>query len=135
MTARFLTGSVLLPVLLLLSLVSCGVEAEQFDEGTVKRAGDYEVSMNVDPNPPSAGGTAEMTFEVRKNGHPLEEAKPRLVTDMPKMPMNTPAVPLESDGPGRWKANVKFPMAGGWAATMTLPSGGDEVSFEFDVAP
>ncbi len=136
---RIGVGSVLLPALVFLSLVACNIEAEPVDTGTAEQAGKLEVSMDAEPNPPKTGEMAELTFTVLKDGEPAEalEAEPRLTVDMPKMPMGLPEVPLEAAGPGQWRASVRFPMAGGWAATLALPSDGgeEEVTFEFDVAP
>ncbi len=136
---RIGVGSVLLPALLFLSLVACNIEAEPVDSQAVERAGELEASMEADPNPPRTGEPAELTFTVLRDGEPVEdlEPSPRLTVDMPKMPMGLPEVPLEAAGPGQWRANAQFPMAGGWAATLALPSDGgeDEVTFEFDVAP
>lgn len=135
---RIAVGSVLLPTLLLF-LVACNIEAEPVDTGAVEQAGDLEASMEAEPNPPRTGEAAELTFTVLKDGESAEDlaAAPRLTVDMPKMPMGLPEVPLEDAGSGQWRANVEFPMAGGWAATLALPSGGgeEEVTFEFDVAP
>jgi hypothetical protein len=138
---RIGVGGILLPALLFLSLVACGnIEAKPADTGTAERAGEYEVSMDMEPNPPRTGQPADFTFTVLKAGEPVEtsEVTPRLVLDMPKMPMGLPEVPLEATGSGQWRAkNVQFPMVGGWAATLALPSGDEEesVTFEFDVAP
>ncbi len=136
---RIGVGSVLLPALLFLSLVACNIEAEPVDTQTVERAGELEASMEAEPNPPKTGEMAELTFTVLRDGEPAEdlEPSPRLTVDMPKMPMGLPEVPLEAAGPGQWRANARFPMAGGWAATLVLASDGgeDEVTFEFDVAP
>jgi hypothetical protein len=139
--ARMRVGSIiLLPTLLFLSLMACSVKPKPVDSATVKRAGEYEASMDANPNPPKTGELADLTFTVLKDGEPAEnlETPPRLTVDMPKMPMNLPEVPLEDAGSGQWRAkDVRFPMAGGWAATLALPSGGGEedVTFEFDVAP
>ncbi len=136
---RIGVGGVLLPALLFLSLVACNIQADPVDTGAVKQAGELEVSMEAQPNPPRTGEMNELTFNVRKDGEPAEasEVSPRLTVDMPKMPMSLPEVPLEATEPGQWRANVEFPMAGGWAATLALPSNGEEeeVSFEFDSAP
>lgn len=67
-----------------------------------------------------------------------EQATVELSVDMPKMSMNLPQVPLQSDGAGHWRAQINFPMAGGWAATLrvnaqdTVPA---EATFQFDVGP
>ena len=130
---------ILLPALLFLGLVGCNIEAESVDSQAVEQAGEFEASMEAEPNPPRTGEPAELTFTVLQDGDPVEtlKAPPRLTVDMPKMPMGLPEVPLEAAGPGQWRANVEFPMAGGWAATLALPSGDGEESviFEFDVAP
>ena len=137
--ARIGAGGILLSALLFLSLVGCNIEAEPADSQTAEQAGEFEASMEVEPNPPRTGEPAELTFTVLQDGEPAEalEAPPRLTVDMPKMPMGLPEVPLEAAGPGQWRANVEFPMAGGWAAMLALPSGdrGESVTFEFDVAP
>lgn len=133
--ARIWVGGVLLPALLLAGLTACDVQAERFEGEEPQRAGEFEVSMNVDPNPPKTGEPAEFAFEVTKGGEPVGASeKPRLMVDMPEMPMNTPEVPLDSAGDGRWTGEVEFPMAGDWAATLVLPSG-EETAFEFEVSP
>jgi len=129
-----LVGSLALPALLFLAFVGCGVEAERFNAGKTVRAGEFEVSMNPDPNPPKSGRPVLFTFEIRREGDPFEGTAPRLTVDMPDMPMNLPEVPLEPAGAGRWEARIQLPMAGEWVATLELPSG-DRARFEFDVAP
>lgn len=135
-STRFVAGSVLLPAALIISLAACTVQAEKLDT-TAKQVGDVTVSMNVTPNPPKSGTTAELTIAVMRTGKPISssEGAPHLKVDMPKMPMNLPEVPLRPAGEGRWKADVKFPMAGGWAATVSVPPKQDTVTFQFDVGP
>lgn len=134
---RLAVGSVLLPTALAAGLAGCTVQAERYDASATKQAGDATVSMDVQPNPPKSGTTATLTFAVMKGGKPVSSAEgaPQLKVDMPKMSMTFPEVPLEPAGEGRWKATVKFPMAGGWAATLAVPPKQEAATFEFDVGP
>lgn len=131
-------AALLLAVMLLVG--GCGARPQPFENGTAKQAGDAEIALSLEPNPPRAGKDVELTFTVKRAGEPVppEELPVEAVVDMPKMPMNLPAVKLQADGPGRLRARYRFPMAGGWMVDLRLRQrSGDlaTVRFQFDVAP
>jgi hypothetical protein len=123
-----------------LFLLGCGVKAKPFANGTVQQAGPVEVALTLDPNPPRAGKETLLTFQIRRGGQPVapEDVKCELVVDMPKMPMNLPALAVQAAGPGTMQARYAFPMAGGWTATLkvSLKDGSQGAArFAFDVGP
>ncbi len=129
-------GSVLLPTFIILAAAACRVEAERFD-ATPQRVGEYEVSLQLDPNPPKSGRETQILVTITRDGEPVEatEVEPHLMVDMPEMPMGHPEVSLSAEGPGRWRGRVTFPMPGDWAATVMLMPEGSEARFQFEVGP
>lgn len=122
------------------TLAACNIQAQPFANGTSKAAGPVAVALDVQPNPPRVGQQAELRFTLRTGDQPVvpSQATCELTLDMPKMPMNMQAIPLEPDGNGRCQTRYTFPMAGGWSAKLKVgsPNGAPaEASFEFDVGP
>ncbi len=129
-------GEHVLLAVVVLALGACRVEAERFDESP-QRVGEYEITLQLDPNPPKAGTETRIVVTVTRGGAPAgtNAVEPHLMVDMPEMPMGRPEVPLEAEGPGRWRGVVTFPMAGDWAATVMLKPEGSEARFRFEVGP
>ena len=129
-------GSALLPTVVLLAAAACRVEAERFDAAP-QRAGEYEVSLQLDPNPPKSGKETQILVTITRGGEPVEatEVEPHLMVDMSEMPMGHPEVSLSAEGSGRWRGSVTFPMPGDWAATVMLMPEGSEARFQFEVGP
>lgn len=61
---------------------------------------------------------------------PAAATPPELSLAMVGMNMGTIVPPLESTGPGQWRARVTLPMAGRWAARAGF--GADRAEVEFD---
>lgn len=129
-------GSALLPTVVLLAAAACRVEAERFNAAP-QHIGEYEVSLQLDPNPPRSGSETQIVVTIARGGEPVEatEVEPHLMVDMPEMPMGHPEVTLQAEGPGTWRGVVTFPMPGDWAATVMLMPEGSEARFQFEVGP
>ncbi len=129
-------GSALLPTFVLLSTAACRVEAERFNAAP-QRIGEYEVSLQLDPNPPKSGRETQIVVTIVRGGEPVEatEVEPHLNVDMPEMPMGHPEVTLQYEGSGRWRGVITFPMPGDWAATVRLMPEGSEARFQLEVGP
>jgi hypothetical protein len=136
---RWVVGLLALLVVNVL-LGGCDLQPRPFANGTTRAVGPFEVALTVDPNPPRVGRETVLTFELRRDGRPVQpgEVTCELLLDMPKMPMNLPAQPVTFMAAGQARAQYVFPMAGEWTAALrvALPDGSSGTArFDFDVGP
>ena len=98
---------------------------------TDKPAGNVEVTLTTQPDPPKMG---ETTFEamVMLGGQPVTDADVSVelfMAAMPEMKMaemrNT--VALKHEGGGRYRGTGNVMMAGNWDATVSVKRDGQEV--------
>lgn len=94
-------------------------------------AGDVEVTLTTQPDPPKMG---ETTFEamVMMGGQPVTDADVSVELFMAAMPaMNMPemrnSVALTHDGGGRYRGTGNVMMAGSWDATVSVKRNGQDV--------
>ena len=98
---------------------------------TEKPAGNVEVTLTTQPDPPKMGDT---TFEamVMMGGQPVTDADVSVELFMPAMPdMKMPemrkTVTLKHEGGGRYRGTGNMMMAGNWDATVSVKRDGQEV--------
>ena len=106
-------------------------EAQAPAATTEKPAGNVEVTLTTQPDPPRMG---ETTFEtmVRMGGQPVTDADVSVELFMPAMPaMKMPemrnTVALKHEGGGRYRGTGNVMMAGNWDATVRVTRDGQEV--------
>ena len=97
----------------------------------VPPAGNVEVTLTTQPDPPKMG---ETTFEamVMMGGQPVTDAEVAVELYMPAMPQMNMAemrnsFPLKHEGGGRYRGAGNVMMAGSWDATVSVKRDGQEV--------
>jgi uncharacterized Zn-finger protein len=127
----------LLVVGIVVGLSGCDTQAEPFRNGSSEQVGDYDIALELSPNPPKTAEPAALTLVVSKAGEAaaLSPDDLELMVDMPGMPMNVPEVGLEMIDDGRYEARVEFPMAGDWVATVRVAGEQQSATFAFEVNP
>lgn len=100
-----------------------------------KKAGEYDVTVRIDRNPPIAGDN-NVTIEIKgAGGNTVQDAKVKVEYSMPAMPgmppMNykTDAV-LKGDA---YKAMLGLSMAGSWNVTVKITREGKTSGMKFTV--
>lgn len=121
-------------------LTGCGPSPQPFNNGTTKSAGPFSVALELQPNLPTPRSDTVITATLRQGAQPVQQdaATVEVLLDMPNMQMNPPPVAMNALDAGRWRATTRFPMAGGWSATVRVtPRGAPpvEATFAFDVGP
>jgi hypothetical protein len=99
-----------------------------------KKAGEYEVGISIDRNPPVVG---DNTLEVRiadAAGNPLEEAKVLVNYYMPPMPRMAPMNYKEHAKfkKGKYVLEMSLIMAGPWVIILKITAGGKTTTAKFN---
>lgn len=81
-----------------------------------EQAGPYQITMQVDPNPPLTTQPATLSVQVVVTGsqQPVTGARVTLQSDMVAMDMGIYLVDASSQGNGAYLARVQFSMSGLW---------------------
>src|SRR5207253_4810519 len=100
------------------------------------QAGPYQITMQVNPNPPLITQPATLSLQVLVNSSQqlVKNAHVTLETDMEAMDMGIDQVDARSQGNGTYLASVQFSMSGLWRirVIVTLP-GTNPASAAFEV--
>ncbi len=80
------------------------------------QAGPYQISLQVDPNPPLITQPATLSLQVlvKSSQQPVTHAHVTLESDMVAMGMGIDQVDARSQGNGTYLASVQFSMSGLW---------------------
>jgi hypothetical protein len=86
-----------------------------------KKAGEYDVEVKIDRNPPIIGDNS-IEIEIKKAGKPVTDAKVLINYYMPPMPRMAPMnyktdAKLKKD---KYKATMNFIMAGPWYIAIII---------------
>ena len=112
-------------ILLLLFLWVAGSEAKNYEAS--KKAGDYQVEIVIDHNPPLAIGNNNLEIEIRdKAGNTVIDAQVIINYYMPPMPRMAP-MNYRTEAKmkkGKYYATMKFIMAGPWYIAVIINHGG-----------
>jgi len=100
------------------------------------QAGPYQVTLQVDPNPPPTTRPATLSLQiVRQDTKQLvNHARITLASSMETMDMGTDYATVQQQSDGSYQAQVQFSMSGPWQLHVAIaaPGGGVE-SVEFEV--
>lgn len=99
------------------------------------QAGPYQVTLQVDPNPPSTNRPAILSLQVvRQDTKQLvDNAHITLVSSMETMDMGTDYATAQPQSDGSYQAHVQFSMSGPWQlhVAIAVPGAGvQSVNFE-----
>jgi hypothetical protein len=101
------------------------------------QAGPYQVSLQVNPNPPLITQAATLSIQVLSNAskQPVTNAHVWLESNMEAMDMGIDQVAAQSQGNGMYLASVQFSMSGPWQVqvVISLPGGTKTFSAVFEV--
>lgn len=115
------------------------------DEITFKRpsasiqtaqAGPYQVTLQVDPNPPPTTRPATLSLQiVRQDTRQLvDNARITLASSMETMDMGTDYATAQRQSNGSYQARVQFSMSGPWQLHVAIAvPGGSVQSVDFEV--
>ncbi len=119
---------------LLMLLVATGVAfAKNYEVN--KKAGEYDVTMIIDKNPPVAGDNAAVVTVKDSTGKAVTDAKVVIDYSMPAMP-GMPAMNYKADGQlkgDEYKAMLNFSMAGAWNVAIKITRGDATATVKFNV--
>ncbi|MBI4844553.1 MAG: FixH family protein [Nitrospirae bacterium] len=101
-----------------------------------KRAGDYEVEVTIDKNPPVVGKN-NVEIEIKDaNGKYVTDAKVVVEYLMPAMP-GMPAMDYKTDakleGKYEYKATMDLSMSGSWSVTVKITRGEKTSKAKFSI--
>ncbi len=121
--------------ILLLTLSLLSAMAFPKDLKLTKKAGEYEVEVIVDKNPPVLGEN-KIEIEIKDaEGLSITDAKVLVNYYMPPMPRMAPMnyrtkADLKDD---KFKAKMKFIMSGPWIIAVKITRGGKTITAKFNV--
>ncbi len=115
-------------------MLSAGVAAAK-DYEVAKKAGEYDVVVKIDKNPPVAGDN-NVTVEIKgTGGHHVKDAKVVVDYSMPAMP-GMPAMNYKADAVLKgevYAATMNLSMAGPWNIAVKISREGKTSSMKFTV--
>ena len=99
-----------------------------------KKAGQYDVEVKIDRNPPIIGDNS-IEIEINKAGKPVTDAKVLINYYMPPMPRMAPMnyktdAKLKKD---KYKATMNFIMAGPWYISIIINHEGKISTTKFNI--
>lgn len=123
-----------LALLLLVLLLAAGVAFAKGYEVN-KKAGDYDVALTIDRNPPVAGDN-QVTIVVKDAaGKVVKDALVKLDYSMPAMP-GMPPMNYKTDAAAKgdgYQATMGLSMAGPWNIVVKITREGKTASMKFTV--
>ena len=123
-----------LTVVTLILLLMAGV-AYAKDYEVKKKAGEYDVEIKIDKNPPVVGDN-NIGIEIKDaSGKYVTDAKVKVEYSMPAMP-GMPAMNYKTDTELKgyeYKAKMNLSMSGAWNVAVKITRGGKTTSVKFNV--
>ena len=123
--------------LVVLTIALCLLTGVVFakDYEVAKKAGDYNVVVKIDKNPPIAGNNNVEIAVTDGAGKAVTDVKVALNYSMPAMP-GMPAMNYKADAEPAgnvYKTKVNYSMAGPWNNELKITKGGKTTSARFTV--
>ncbi len=100
-------------------------------------AGPYQITLQVNPNPPLITQPATLSLQVlmKSSQQPVTNARVTLQSDMESMDMGIDTTEARSQGDGTYLANVQFSMSGLWQLSVIIAApGAKPTNASFEVA-
>jgi len=100
-----------------------------------KKAGEFDVAVKIDKNPPIVGDNNVLLEIKDASGKYVTDAKVSVDYSMPAMP-GMPAMNYKADAElkgNEYKAKMNLSMSGPWSITVKIMKGGKTASMKFTV--
>ena len=118
-----------------LTLLLIGGIAYAKDYEVKKKAGEYDVEVKIDKNPPIVGDN-NITIEIKDaSGKYVTDAKVKVEYSMPAMP-GMPAMNYKTDTElkgDEYKAKINLSMSGSWNIALKITRSGKTATMKFNV--
>jgi len=99
-----------------------------------KKAGEYDVTVTIDRNPPVVGDNNVTVAVKDASGKHVTDAKVRVEYSMPAMP-GMPAMNYKTDMElkgSEYKSKMNFSMSGSWNIAVKITRGGKTTTVKFN---
>lgn len=123
-----------LMVIAVVALLAAGV-AYAKDYEVAKKAGEFDVVVKIDKNPPVTGDNGVTVSVKDAAGKAVKDAKVVVDYSMPGMP-GMPPMNYKADAAPKgdvYGANMNLSMAGPWNITVKITAGGKSGSMKFTI--
>lgn len=120
-------------VVLLLLMVTGVAFAKNYEAN--KKAGEFDVTMMIDKNPPVVGDNAVVVSVKDSTGKVVTDARVVIDYSMPAMP-GMPAMNYKTDASLKgdaYKATMNLSMSGGWNIAIKITRGSQTTTAKFNV--
>lgn len=120
-------------IVVLMVVLSAGFAAAK-DYEVKKKAGDLDVEVRIDKNPPVVGDN-NIAVEVKESGKAVTDAKVIVDYSMPAMP-GMPAMNYKTDAELKgsvYKATMNLSMSGPWNIAIKIMKAGKTTTAKFTV--
>jgi hypothetical protein len=121
----------LMVMILVVLFVSSAVYAKDYE--VKKKAGNYNVEVKIDKNPPVVGDNNMKIWITDASGKYIKDAKVKVEYSMPAMP-GMPAMSYKTDAElkgNEYKAKMNLSMAGSWNIAVKIARDGKTASMKF----
>lgn len=122
-----------LSVLTMVLLLAAGTAFAK-DYEVQKKAGEYDVKVTIDRNPPVVGDN-NAAIEIKAAGHHVRDAQVKVEYSMPAMP-GMPPMNYKTDAVLKgdvYKSMLGLSMAGSWNVTVKITREGKTSNMKFTV--
>lgn len=123
-----------LAAFMLTLLLTAGVVYAR-DYEVKKKAGEYDIIVTIDKNPPVTGDNGVVVRVRDAAGKDVTDAKVKIEYSMPAMP-GMPPMSYKADAAlsgGEYRTKVNFPMSGAWNIVMKIARNGKTASAKLTV--
>jgi hypothetical protein len=123
----------LIVFMLMLSVMTGVAFAKNYEAN--KKAGDYDVTMIIDKNPPVVGDNIVAVTVKDKAGNAVTDARVVIDYSMPAMP-GMPAMNYKADAKltgNDYKATMNLSMAGAWNIAVKITRSSQTTTAKFNV--
>ena len=120
-------------MILVVLFVSSVVYAKDYE--VKKKAGNYNVEVKIDKNPPVVGDNNMKIGITDASGKYIKDAKVKVEYSMPAMP-GMPAMSYKTDAElkgNEYKAKMNLSMSGSWNIAVKITRDGKTASMKFSV--
>lgn len=120
-------------IILAVLFVSSVVYAKDYE--VKKQAGNYNVEVKIDKNPPVVGDNNMQIGITDASGKYIKDAKVKVEYSMPAMP-GMPAMSYKTDAElkgNEYKAKMNLSMSGSWNIAVKITRDGKTASMKFSV--